>query len=185
MRKPLILVRSKRSPRNQRNGLTVIRAGGPVPFELYALDHVAHYLNANARGGGSEIGRKIESIVSGWLFGDTAAKLRACEEFNVWAKEVSPPLAVYWDPKWKEPAAQVGGGVMDGDESALYTLWEFFFKERGRDRLKLCAECDTWFVDGTKGKVKVRCSRTCTNKHWTRERRQGANHGKAKRRASR
>jgi len=163
-----ILLRGTRRQRKWRNGLRVIRGRD---MTITGLESLAGDLNRHAQGRGSEIGRKVESIVAGWLFGDTASKLRACGEFTAWAKEASPPLAVYWDPKWKDPSPQIGGVVMAGDEPSIWMLWHFFFNEPGRDRLKQCPECSVWFVDNTKGRVKVRCSRKCTNRMWSRERR--------------
>jgi hypothetical protein len=41
-------------------------------------------------------------------------------------------------------------------------------------RLKRCPQCARWFVDESKNRAATRCSTQCTNKWWSRDRRQAA-----------
>ena len=66
----------------------------------------------------------------------------------------------------------------------LWLLWEVFYRDIDLTRLKNCSVCQTWFVDHSKNRTKVRCSAACTSQRWSWAERKNAGHsqpgGKAK-----
>ncbi len=60
-----------------------------------------------------------------------------------------------------------------------------FFDGDNWERIKRCPQCGNWFVDYSRNKGKERCSKSCTNRWWSRDRRKQEGHGKAKKRIKR
>ena len=60
--------------------------------------------------------------------------------------------------------------------NALCHLARYYFVDQGWVRLKRCQLCKTWFVDTTKNKSTARCSTSCTNRWWDRNRRRQEGH---------
>jgi hypothetical protein len=60
-------------------------------------------------------------------------------------------------------------------EHPLVLLWDVVRRGLLR-RIKLCPQCDRWFVDERRNALAVRCSVECTNRWWNRSRRRAANH---------
>ena len=61
----------------------------------------------------------------------------------------------------------------------VYALWMMMQHAGGiaaLTRLKICPQCNKWFVDKTHNRMAVRCSIQCTNRWWNKERRRRANH---------
>lgn len=58
----------------------------------------------------------------------------------------------------------------------LWLLWEVFYRDIDLTRLKNCSVCQTWFVDHSKNKTKVRCSAACTSQRWSWAERKKAGH---------
>jgi hypothetical protein len=57
-----------------------------------------------------------------------------------------------------------------------------YFGHASPERLKCCAQCGRWFVDQTRNNIRLRCSRACTWRWWSRERRREAGHAPNRRR---
>lgn len=106
----------------------------------------------------------------------------AVEVFNELAEK--NPISLKLDVKKTEKTIEPSPGHYPTTEmqEALWFLWNFFFSERGWERLKRCPKCMKWFVDDTRNKRKIRCSRHCTWQWWSRDRRKQEGHGKGKRR---
>jgi len=68
--------------------------------------------------------------------------------------------------------------------SILRTI-AMFFDGDNWERIKRCPQCGNWFVDNSKNKSKERCSKSCTNRWWSRDRRKQEGHGKGKKRRKR
>lgn len=60
-----------------------------------------------------------------------------------------------------------------------------FFDGDNWERIKRCPQCGNWFVDYSRNKGKERCSKGCTNRWWSRDRRKKEGHGKGKKRRKR
>jgi hypothetical protein len=60
-----------------------------------------------------------------------------------------------------------------------------FFDGDNYERIKRCPQCGNWFVDYSRNKGKQRCSKSCTNRWWSRGRRKQEGHGKGKKRRKR
>ena len=58
----------------------------------------------------------------------------------------------------------------------LALLWEYYFQNKGYDRLKRCPKCKKWFVDETRNKSQIYCSHHCGNLYWNRAQRREAGH---------
>jgi hypothetical protein len=54
------------------------------------------------------------------------------------------------------------GFVSTGPSGAIVTTLADYFSHSRRDRLKRCTTCQQWFVDLTRNKSALRCSRSCT-----------------------
>ena len=57
-----------------------------------------------------------------------------------------------------------------------------YFGHSSPERLKCCAQCGRWFVDQTRNNIRLRCSRACTWRWWSRDRRRQAGHAPNRRR---
>jgi predicted RNA-binding Zn ribbon-like protein len=55
-----------------------------------------------------------------------------------------------------------------------------FFDGDNWERIKRCPQCGNWFADYSRNKGKERCSKSCTNRWWSRDRRKQEGHGKGK-----
>ena len=78
---------------------------------------------------------------------------------------------------------QVAGNPY-GDVALI--LWQFYFSDRGWQRLKRCDNCGKWFADGGKNKMGRFCEECRVGtKWWTWKRRREAGHGTGKRKAKR
>jgi predicted RNA-binding Zn ribbon-like protein len=68
---------------------------------------------------------------------------------------------------------------------ALNIVWDYYFRNQGWTRLKRCPVCQTWFVDTTRNKSMLRCSRECTLRWWDYNQRKKAGHVKSNKGGSR
>jgi len=57
-----------------------------------------------------------------------------------------------------------------------------YFDGDNWERIKRCPQCGNWFSDYSRNKRKERCSKSCTDRWWSRGRRKEARHGKSKKR---
>ena len=96
----------------------------------------------------------------------------AISSFNRWARENPVRLRVWMDKK------KIIAGVdpVTQTEPALLLLWTSYFQREGWKRLKRCPQCKKWFVDETKNRMKVHCSKQCKWQWWNREKRWEAGH---------
>lgn len=65
----------------------------------------------------------------------------------------------------------------------LWMAWKYLFGQRGWERLRQCLNCRTWFVDRGRNKQARWCSRACTNRWWTRDRRRQIGGKRSRKRA--
>ena len=97
-----------------------------------------------------------------------------------------PPGTYSIDPLFGEKRLEIGVRVRSKGPfaNAAWFLWQFYFRERGWQRLKRCSQCKRWFVDETRNHKKERCSDRCTWRWWNWARRQ-KKHGKGRKTATR
>lgn len=62
-----------------------------------------------------------------------------------------------------------GFSLGDDSEGILCALWMSYFHDEGWKHLKKCPQCKKWFVDDTKSLKKERCTKSCSDKWWSRE----------------
>ncbi len=96
----------------------------------------------------------------------------AVGEFNRLAREFPGPLQLLpaKDAQGKRiwiPTVETPGRI----GLLLWVAWEELFRRGGWERLRECIHCRTWFVDRGKNRQARWCSRACTNRWWTRDRR--------------
>ncbi len=60
--------------------------------------------------------------------------------------------------------------------SPLLCLWTILLDARLRLRFRRCPQCGFYFVDATRNRSALRCSKGCTARFWTRPRRRKAGH---------
>jgi hypothetical protein len=85
--------------------------------------------------------------------------------FNQWAEKNPVGLIL----RIGETGIEAGHQSTTEAEGALCALWQYYFHGKGFLRLKRCPECRTWFLDDTRNAKKIRCSKRCTNKWWSRK----------------
>lgn len=91
--------------------------------------------------------------------------------FNRMAKE--NPISLHVKPV-RSPKNMIEfktDGPTTMGQFAVYSLWLYFFREGGWERLKRCPQCGRWFVDSSRNKNKKRCSPECTWDWWNWSRR--------------
>lgn len=104
---------------------------------------------------------------------ESTSLMRAAEQFTDCAKEYPSRMEVLWHAS--QPIAVLSMPLRE-TEVALHSVWNYFFHSQGWTRLKRCKLCGKWFLDTSKNKSTVRCSRACTWKWWSRDRRRAASH---------
>jgi hypothetical protein len=63
-------------------------------------------------------------------------------------------------PRW--PGVALLQPVVSHPAARIIPLLNSYFENPERGRLRRCAQCGRWFVDGTRNKSARRCSRACT-----------------------
>ncbi len=177
--------RSPRHPLPKRKQRNLVRVLPLVP----ALDALAHGLNALPGYGGqnektSPLRRRMVGPSDYEVWKAAEQIVRECKDLpsgsplppHVHRKfeeltEDAPVKLMLGSPfiapqhrQWKENAYQVAR-----------LLWSTLL-HADRVRLKQCGTCQRWYVDVTKNRKKQRCSESCTQKWWNRERRREAGH---------
>jgi len=77
------------------------------------------------------------------------------------------PGIEFW--KWKEPSEMVYA-LIDQKSTIGHQLARVVLAHIRWDRLKRCSVCQKWFVDAARSERTERCSRTCTDRWWSRAR---------------
>jgi hypothetical protein len=110
-----------------------------------------------------------------WL---TAARIvtastttEAARLFNALAETIPYHLHVSVEGADCWPDLVAGPGAAFHARQVARTVWEFFFRNRDKARLKRCEQCGQFFVDYARPNNSVRCSDRCTWQWWNRERR--------------
>jgi hypothetical protein len=127
---------------------------------------------------------KVKGLHRSFLGHRKPSLVSAAYAFNRWAQEIPVQLEIRV-VRIKGGKAELSPDVKtSGAEGlALWMVWRCLFVEEWQ-RLRRCPTCHKWFVDTTRNKVMVRCSKSCTDKWWTLDRRRAQGHRSAKRRAT-
>ncbi len=169
-----------------RRGRTKGKAlGAALRAQLKGLRHLARDLNAQGTPGGDPVARSIPDAASLWIKADqarrdAAAVIEATRNiahpkvsgevvrlFNALADEAPLHYVLGWRPK---DAGQfiitIGGGAVSVRSSTPRAVWvtllaDFLINPQ-RDRLRRCPVCKQWYVDQTRNRSALRCSRKCT-----------------------
>lgn len=109
----------------------------------------------------------------------------AVDRFNRLAKR--SPICLFVDQGITEKGRLLTRARTDSHNdpfsNMVWFLWRFFFQEGGFRRLKKCPQCGRWFVDRSKNRTAVRCSKSCSDKWWNRSKRLAVGHRLTSKRA--
>jgi hypothetical protein len=155
------------------------------PEKLYGLlEAMATYLNNP-----SPVWRGVENIISKVTDAPTRKEKRkqlvsAVRSFDELAQKYPMPLRIIQvgddiEEQIKLVKAFPNESPTREMEVALRMLERAFFRGDGWERLKRCPQCNRWFIDTSRNKRKERCSKSCTDRWWSRDRRKEARHGKS------
>jgi hypothetical protein len=144
---------------------------------LAPLRELAAVATPAPKGGVSPVGAEVADVLEAAEGSPypTVPNL-AAERFNRLAEQASlrfhagPPVGGFPHPGvFIKPVPEVDVGIQTAEGPSVGTrgFWSFqlaygYFMNPERDRLRRCAVCRRWFVDGTKNRSARRCSRACT-----------------------
>lgn len=161
--------------------------------ELQGLEDIALHLNMipGMDEDRAKAWRRVEEIVQLAIFDPARPTLHpllgggprtgsitaAAGVFNKWASAIPVRLKVRWREE-KGGAVHIQPQIDTEGETGfvVWMVWRVFFYAKRWNRLKRCPQCRKWFVDRTRNAVMARCSKSCTDKWWTLERRREAGH---------